>query len=64
MFAWQRQAFGPEVEMKEHRHECGGALRLWDVRCPYCHQSTVSWQHVLAITLVAATAIFYLLRVF
>lgn len=50
--------------MKEYRHECGGALRLWDMRCPYCHQSTVSWQHVLVIAALAATAGFYLLRVF
>lgn len=50
--------------MKEYRHECGGGLRLWDMRCPYCHQSTLSWQHVLVIMAVAATVIFYLLRVF
>jgi hypothetical protein len=53
-----------EVEMKVYRHNCGGGLRLWDMRCPYCHQSVLGWQHVLAITVVAATAIFYLLRVF
>jgi hypothetical protein len=50
--------------MKTYRHECGGGLRLWDVRCPYCHRSTVGWPHVLAVTAVAATVIFYLLRVF
>jgi hypothetical protein len=50
--------------MKEYRHECGGGLRLWDMRCPYCHQSALSWQHVLVIAAIVATAIFYLLRVF
>jgi RNA polymerase subunit RPABC4/transcription elongation factor Spt4 len=50
--------------MKEYRHECGGVLRLWDRRCPYCHQSTLGWQHLLVITLVAAASIYYLLRVF
>jgi hypothetical protein len=64
MLTKQTQAFGQEVEMREYRHECGGGLRRWDMRCPYCHRSTVSWQHVVGITLVAATAIFYLLRVF
>jgi hypothetical protein len=55
---------GSEVEMKEYRHECGGGLRMWDLRCPYCHRSTLNWQHVFAIMAVAATAAFYLLRVF
>jgi hypothetical protein len=58
------QALTSGVEMKEYRHECGGGLRLRDLRCPYCHQSTLNWQHVLVAALVAATAIFYLLRVF
>lgn len=55
---------GLQIEMKEYRHECGGALRAWDLRCPYCHQSVWNWQHVFAVTVVAALAAFYLLRVF
>lgn len=60
----QSQRPDQETEMREYRHECGGGLRLWDMRCPYCHQSTLNWPHVLAITVVAALAVFYLLRVF
>ena len=50
--------------MKIHCHRCGIILGLWKLRCPYCFQSAVSWLHILVITVVSVTAVFYLLRSF
>lgn len=50
--------------MKMYCHYCGGGLRLREIRCPYCHQSAMSWLHLILITALAGGAIFYLLKIF
>ena len=39
-------------------------LRLRDMRCPYCRDSTVNWLHGSAIAAVVATVVFFLMRAF
>jgi RNA polymerase subunit RPABC4/transcription elongation factor Spt4 len=52
---------GSEAKMRCHR--CGTILRLWEFRCPSCHQSAMSWLHILVITAFAVTALFYLVKI-
>jgi hypothetical protein len=33
------------------------------MRCPYCRDQSVSWLHATAIAAVAATFLFFLMRV-
>ncbi len=49
--------------MKRYCQWCRRDLRLRDVRCPYCRDSSVSWLHATAIAVVAATFLFFLMGV-
>lgn len=48
--------------MKIHCHHCRTRLRLTEIRCPYCHESAMSWLHYIVIVAFAATTIFFLLK--
>lgn len=50
--------------MKRYCRPCGVALRLSELRCPYCRQRALGWLHVGGITALGATAFVYLLRIF
>lgn len=50
--------------MKRHCRPCGVALRLSELRCPYCRQFALGWLHVSGMTAAGVTAFVYLLRVF
>ena len=50
--------------MKRHCRWCRRRLRLWDVRCPYCRDPSVSWLQGTALVAAAATVFFFLMRVF
>ena len=50
--------------MKRFCRPCGVALRMSELRCPYCRQRTVSWFHVGGIAALGVTAFAYLLRIF
>jgi RNA polymerase subunit RPABC4/transcription elongation factor Spt4 len=48
--------------MKIYCQQCERGLRVWETRCPYCHQSVMSWLHIVIITAFAVTTIFYLFK--
>ena len=50
--------------MKRYCQWCRLRLRLRDMRCPYCRDSTVSLLHGTAIAVAAAAVIFFLMRAF
>jgi hypothetical protein len=50
--------------MKMHHYHCGRLLRLWEIKCPYCHRSAMGWQHVLCLAALAMTFIVFLLKPF
>jgi RNA polymerase subunit RPABC4/transcription elongation factor Spt4 len=50
--------------MRRYCHPCGTKLHLNEIKCPYCRRSSISWLHIIGITAVAGSAIFYLLKVF
>ena len=50
--------------MNRHCDWCRRRLRLRDVRCPHCRDSNVGWLHGTALAAVAASTIFFLMRVF
>lgn len=50
--------------MISYCQHCGTILRLWKIKCTNCRQSVMNWLHLLVITVVAVTAIIYLLKLF
>ena len=50
------------MKTKRYCHWCRTPLRLRDMRCPYCRDSTVSWLHGTVIALAAAAVLFFLMR--
>lgn len=52
--------------MRSNCENCGGALRLWETKCPYCHRSAVGWRHVAAVGTACAVVplMFYVLGLF
>jgi hypothetical protein len=50
--------------MKRYCPHCRTRLRLRDITCLYCRQSTLSWLHRSVIAVVALTTVFYLLKAF
>ena len=48
--------------MKVYCQQCERRLPIWEMRCPYCHQSVMSWLHIVIIAAFAATTIFYLFK--
>lgn len=43
---------------------CGTILKLWKVKCPNCHKSTVSWLHFAVFAAVALPALFIAVKMF
>jgi len=43
-------------------HHCGTTLRLWEVKCPNCRQSALSWLHVIVIAAVGVPVLIYLIN--
>jgi RNA polymerase subunit RPABC4/transcription elongation factor Spt4 len=43
-------------------HHCERELRLTDMKCPSCHQSAMSWLHIILISAFGVTVVFYLLH--
>jgi hypothetical protein len=52
------------LKMRRNCQWCRMRLRRMDMRCPYCRDPSVSWLHATALAAVAASAIFFLMRVF
>ncbi len=50
------------LEMIKNCHQCEGVLRVWEIKCPYCHQSAMSWLHITVIVVLAAPVVFYMLN--
>ncbi len=48
--------------MIKNCHQCEGVLRVWEIKCPYCHQSAMSWLHITVIVVLAAPVVFYMLN--
>ncbi len=48
--------------MIKHCQQCKGVLRVWEMKCPYCHQSAMSWLHIIVIVVLAVPTIFYMLK--
>jgi hypothetical protein len=48
--------------MKRNCKHCGTRMLLRQLRCRYCHESAVGWQHRVFIAACAAPIIFYLLK--
>jgi RNA polymerase subunit RPABC4/transcription elongation factor Spt4 len=50
--------------MKKYCQWCRRRLRRRDMRCPYCRDPAVNWQHATALAVGAAAVIFFLMRAF
>jgi RNA polymerase subunit RPABC4/transcription elongation factor Spt4 len=48
--------------MKAYCHHCQRILRLWELKCPYCYRSTMSWLHLIVIAASGGAAILYLFK--
>jgi hypothetical protein len=49
--------------MKRYCQWCRRGLRLRDVRCRYCRDTSVSWLHATVAAAAAVTFLFFLTRV-
>src|SRR5687767_9583121 len=52
------------IDMRMHCHHCGGMVRAREIRCPYCHRSTLSWLHLTAIVALAISVVVLAFRTF
>jgi hypothetical protein len=50
--------------MKTHCHHCQRVLRFLDLRCPYCHQFSITWRHFILVSVIAMAAGLFLLKAF
>lgn len=49
--------------MNMYCHHCERVLRLRDLNCPSCHQSAMSWLHIILISAFGVTVVVYLFNV-
>jgi hypothetical protein len=50
------------IQMRIYCNYCGRGARLLELKCVYCHKSTVVWQRLLIVFAIATAAGVFLLK--
>ena len=48
--------------MKIHCSQCKRTLGIWDIKCPYCHRSSIGWRQVTILSVIVMAACLFLFK--
>lgn len=48
--------------MRIHCRHCKRGSNLWEIKCPYCHRSSIKWHQVIIVSVIVLAACLFLFK--